>query len=76
MLPDILEHELNCRLVAFSKVLASGMALTDDSDIFSCKLKEAPINKDELERKNLRRLCSNILAQLSRNALAWHEEKA
>jgi len=66
MLPDILEHELSCRLVAFSKVLASATALTDDADVLSYSLKEAlAIDKDELERKNLRRLCS-IVSRLVR----------
>ena len=70
MLPDILEHELSCRLVAFSKVLASATALTDDSNVLAYKLKEAlSINMDELERLNLRRLCANMTAQLSRNAI-------
>jgi hypothetical protein len=70
LLPDILEHELSCRLVAFSKVLASATALTDDSNVLAYKLKEAlSINMDELERLNLRRLCANMTAQLSRNAI-------
>ena len=57
--------------MAFSKVLASATALTDDSEVLSYKLKEAlSINKEELEKLNFRRMCANMTAQLSRSAIA------
>ena len=74
MIPAILEYELSSRLVAFSKVLASASALTDDSSVLSLRLQEAlSIDKAELEKKNFRRLGANMAAmtaQMARGALA------
>ena len=76
MLPDILEHELSCRLVAFSKVLASATALTEDADVLSANLKIALyIDKDELERLNLRRLCASMSAQLDKSELGTGDKR-